>query len=70
MVGRVIPNAPPKWMPEPREVVQTGRWNEEPGNAVYWRNKYYHFKDDEDAESKVFSGQYAGFIKDYEWNEE
>ena len=29
---RVILNAPPKRMPEPREVVQTGRWNEEPGN--------------------------------------
>ena len=32
MVGRVILNAPPKPRPEPREVVQTGRRNEEPGN--------------------------------------
>lgn len=39
-------------------------------NAVYWRNKYYHFKDGEDAKDRVFSGQYAGFIKDYEWNYE
>jgi len=39
-------------------------------NAVCWRNKYYHFKDGEDVESRVFSGQYAGFIKDYEWNYE